>query len=295
MVKINIPNDFSQDVEGRNCEWEFPEWEIPDENIYEGGMEFWDEPDICKNCPHIRGCKMQVSLIIMMPELLGGKDDFNIMSNIFALMGNMPDFWLDTLERWRVIDGEFQEIVIPRLLFEGKVDDSEVSNSNVIDVNDIPNVRSFLTELRDKWLIGLANYNNGTMYYVPENAIWEYKSKMWIWSISISLWDEIESGTKSFAWTLWSAATQNIEHVFVLQDGKYIETTSNDDTFDVLDKHPECIKISWLTKWQLEARLILYTTDDKWVITALNFVNKEWLPYDLKWARYVWGQAFQAF
>lgn len=295
MVKIKIPNDFSEDVEGRNCEWEFPEWEIPDEDIHGGYMEFSSEPDICINCPHINGCRMLISSIIMMPELVGGKDDFNQISRLFAAMWSMPDFWPDVLEGWVVIDWDFQEMGIPRLIHEGKVVDSEITNANVIDVNDIPNLTSFLTELRDKWLIGLANYNNGTMYYVPEDAVWEYKSKMWIWSISISLGDEIESGAKSFAWTLWSAATQNIESVFVLQDGKYVETKSNDHTFEVLDKHPECIKISWLTKWQLEARLILYTTDNEWVITALNFVNEEWLPHDLKWTRHVWGQAFQAF
>jgi len=46
--KINISNNFSDDVQGRNCQWEFPEWEIPDEKVSGWYMEFWDDPDICK-------------------------------------------------------------------------------------------------------------------------------------------------------------------------------------------------------------------------------------------------------
>lgn len=107
MVKINIPNDFSDDVQGRNCEWEFPEWEIPDEKISGWYMEFWDEPDICKNCPHINGCRMLISQIIMMPELIGSRDDFNAMSSFFALMLQRPDFWEELLWEGDIIDGKY--------------------------------------------------------------------------------------------------------------------------------------------------------------------------------------------
>lgn len=155
-----------------------------------------------------------------------------------------------------------------------------VKNGSV-DIKDIPDLDAFLIELRDKWLIGLPNYNNGTMYYVPEDTIKSYKSVSRVGSIKLWSDDEVNEGTKSFASELWSMATSNLSEVYVLDGGEYVQTDSNDSTFEVLGKNPQCVKISWLQPAQLEARKVLHFRDQSGKIVALNFINDEGLPYDL--------------
>jgi len=119
------------------------------------------------------------------------------------------------------------------------------------------------------------------MYYVPENAIKSYKSVSRIGSIKLWSDDEVNEGTKNFASELWSMATSNLSEVYVLDWEQYVETNSNDSTFKLLGKHPQCIKISWLAPAQLEARKVLHFRDKSRKIVALNFINDEGLPFDL--------------
>ena len=151
-----------------------------------------------------------------------------------------------------------------------------------IDIKNIPDLDAFLLELRDKGLIGLANYNNGTMYYVPKDGtIKSFKTVSRIGSIRLGSDDDIIEGTDAFAGTLASRATSNLSEVYVLDGDKYVETNSNDSTFEIVGRHPECIKISWLQEAYLEARRVLYFKDDEWTPVALNFINDEGLPYKL--------------
>jgi hypothetical protein len=39
-------------------------------------------------------------------------------------------------------------------------------------------------------------------------------------------------------------ATSNLSEVYVLDGGEYVQTDSNDSTFEVLGKNPQCVKIS---------------------------------------------------
>jgi len=142
--------------------------------------------------------------------------------------------------------------------------------NGAINVKDIPDLDAFLVELRDKGLIGLANYHNWTMYYIPkDNTIKSFKSFARIGSIILGNNDDIKEGTESYAWALWSMATSNLSDVYVLDGDKYVKTDSNDSTFEIIWKHPECIKISWLTQTQLEARRVLYVENEEWTPIAL--------------------------
>ncbi len=99
-MKIQFPHDFSNEVPWRKCEGAFPEWEIPNEDMYGWGIEFSNIPDICKTCPYIDACCMQVSQILLM-NMPFDRDWLNQSSIIFS---SFKWFDIEAIKKVTIID-----------------------------------------------------------------------------------------------------------------------------------------------------------------------------------------------
>jgi hypothetical protein len=124
-------------------------------------------------------------------------------------------------------------------------------------VDEIEDFRWLLNTLLEKWLIWVHNHENGTIYYVPENAIWTFKSDISIWSITIGNSDEIMEWTRNFNDILWWRATQRIYDIHVLCNDEYLRFQNTNEVFRYLEKHPECVKISGFNSSSMWLRKLL--------------------------------------
>lgn len=104
-MKIQFPHDFSGEVPWRKCEGAFPEWKVPEEDIYGWGIAFSNIPQICDSCSYQEACCMQISQILLM-GIPHSKEHLNTLSNLFWM-------YLDSDEHPStspIIDGTAHEI-----------------------------------------------------------------------------------------------------------------------------------------------------------------------------------------
>ena len=156
------------------------------------------------------------------------------------------------------------------------------SENNIENISDIDD---FINVMLEKWLVWVPNFNNGTMYYIPEDAIDYYTSVSRVWSIKLGNDDEISTGTKNFVkalecqttWEFWKIWIKTEEWDIELTDQK----TRPENLFATIEKVSWCIKLSWLDRTRANIKNLLFTMRD-WKIKNISFTDKEsWIPHDM--------------
>ena len=152
-------------------------------------------------------------------------------------------------------------------------------------IDDIEDIDHFLSAMLVKWLVGIPNFNNGTMYYVPEDAISYYTNVSRVWNIKLGNDDDISKGTQSFVKSLECMTTWEFWKIWVKTQEWDIELTGEEtkpkNLFLTIEKIPWCIKLWWLNRVQNNIKLILFTMRD-WKIKNISFTDSEtWIPHDM--------------
>ena len=151
---------------------------------------------------------------------------------------------------------------------------------NTFNIDEISDLKEFLNQLKDMGLVGLPNYQNNTMYYIPGNFIKSYKTIGRLGKSVVNSDNDLYSWSTNLAEDLSHEYIVNINNILVNKWKHQTQPIDMNEIFNALEGNPDCIMISWLKEmkcWGMTRKLLVSIDDN----IALNFINANGIPYDL--------------